>query len=405
MGAGGDDPNRHANGGEFDISAAARLIRVNKMSTTNEQSTINVAAIEKELTTLWKQASEEENSGVVRASILNLLVYVTGDTDMGKLDEIMIDVTAAHPCRAIVVIAEQESKQPVLTAQVTSRCTLPTPTSKQVCCEQVTITASETHMDEVPSTIAPLLISDLPVYLWWRAVPKRLDKEIFGRLVDISDRVIIDSALFNDPSGDITNMAAVLRDTPRWTALSDLNWARLTAWRALIAGFYDVADYRPLLDQLNRVTIEYAPPSTDVEAIPARALLLGGWLASRLGWRLSESRTKLTGKSSVFDLTADGRKITMEFVPTQRDIEPGHIALVTLRSAANESALFSVRRSADATRIETVMTLGEEKKSQRVLSYEGLNESELVGRELEILGHDRVYEQAVLAASDLIGKQ
>jgi glucose-6-phosphate dehydrogenase assembly protein OpcA len=375
------------------------------MSMTNEQSTINVAAIEKELTTLWKQASEEEGGGVVRASILNLLVYVPGDSDMNRLDDILIDVTASHPCRAILIIADRESKQPLLTAEVTSRCTLPTPTSKQVCCEQVTIRASETHLDEVPSTLAPLLISDLPVYLWWRTIPKHMDKDMFARLVDLSDRVIIDSALFNDPGADIVNMAAVLRATPRWTALSDLNWARLTAWRALVAAFYDVADYRPLLQQLNRVVIEYAPPATDAAAIPARALLLGGWLASRLGWRLDKSSVTPAGKSSAEYFTAGGEKVTIDFVPTSRDIELGHIALVTLGSAASESALFSVRRSADATRIETVVTMGEERKAQRVLSYEGLKESELIGKELEILGHDRVYEQAVMAAGEIVSKQ
>ena len=375
------------------------------MSMMNEQSTINVAAIEKELTALWKQASEEGDSGVVRTSILNLLVFVSGDSDMNKLDDIMMEVTASHPCRAIVIIAEHETAQPVLAAQVTSRCTLPTPTSKQVCCEQVTITASESHLDEVPSALTPLLISDLPVYLWWRAVPKHVDKEMFGRLAELSDRVIIDSALFNDPREDLANMAAVLKKTPRWTALSDLNWARLTAWRALIAGFYDVADYRSLLEQLNKVTIEYAPPSADAGAIPTRALLLGGWFASRLGWRLNDSQAKPGGESSVFDFTAKNQKVQLEFVPTRREIEPGHLAKVTLGSAANESALFSVRRSADGARIETAVTLGEERKAQRVLGYEGLTENELIGKELEILGHDRVYEQAVLAAGELISGQ
>jgi len=48
------------------------------------------------------------------------------------------------------------------------------------------------------------------------------------------------------------------------------------------------------------------------------------------------------------------------------------------------------------------VTRGEEKGVQRVLSYEGLNESELVGKELEILGHDRVYEHSVLAAGEFI---
>jgi glucose-6-phosphate dehydrogenase assembly protein OpcA len=184
--------------------------------------------------------------------------------------------------------------------------------------------------------------------------------------------------------------------------LSDLNWARLTAWRALTSGFYDVARYRPLLDQINQVTIEYAPPSVNASAIPARALILGGWLASRLGWKL-ESATP-SNESTVFNLLASDRKVRIEFAPTKRNIEPGHLALVTFKSAADDSALFSVRRSADAARIETAVSFGEERHAQRVLGYEGLSESELIGKELEILTHDRVYEQAVLAAGEFVAR-
>jgi len=246
----------------------------------------------------------------------------------------------------------------------------------------------------------PLLISDLPVYMWWRAVPRLVDKALFRRLVDIADRVIIDSAQFNDPHGDLLAMAAVLRESPRWTALSDLNWARLTAWRALLAGFYDVARYRPLLEGLNHVTIESAPPSADASIIPTRALLLGGWLASRLGLEVTGASRQ--GESPVFEMAGSHEKVLIEFTPTRRNIEAGHLALVTLGSAADSSLTFSVRRSADGLRIETAVSIGEEKHSQRVLSYESLTESELIGKELEILGHDRVYEQAVLAAAQFV---
>ncbi|HXG93833.1 MAG TPA: glucose-6-phosphate dehydrogenase assembly protein OpcA [Blastocatellia bacterium] len=378
------------------------------MGTTNEQSsgsqssTINVAAIERELTSLWQQASREEDSGVIRSSMLNLIVYAPAGCDVNKFDNTMIEITAAHPCRAIVMMVDRESKESQLAAQVTSRCTIPTASTKQVCCEQVTITASGELIDEAPSAVVPLLISDLPVYLWWRAVPRVTDKTLFGRLVDIADRVIIDSAEFNDPHGDLASMAAVLRESPRWTAFSDLNWARLSTWRALMAGFYDVSDYRPLLDHLNSVRIEYAPPSATTSTISTRALLLGGWLASRLGWRFDKASR--ADKSSVFEFTKDGREIAIEFAPTERNIEPGHIALVTFKSAADESALFTVRRSSDATRIETAVSKGEQRRVQRVLSYESLSESELIGKELEILGHDRVYEQAVLAAGEFIAE-
>lgn len=365
-------------------------------------SWIDVNAIERELIALWQQASEDEDQGVIRSSILNLLVYVSQTSEAAEADELLTGITAAHPSRAILMIVNPNAAEARLEAQVTSRCTLPTGTSKQVCCEQVTITASGDGVAEVPSAVTPLLLSDLPVYLWWRAVPTIKDKTLFRKLADISDRVIIDSALFNDPHGDLVSMSTVLRETPRWTAISDLNWARLTAWRALLAGFYDIADYRPVLNQLKQVTIRYGPSTTDPDAIPTRAMLLGGWLASRLGWRLQPGSAKRTMASTSFEFSVDGRSFGVEFAQSRREVEPGHLALVTLESKADQPVSFTVRRSADGQRIETSVTRGEEKGVQRVLSYEGLSEGELVGKELEILGHDRVYEQSVLAAGEFI---
>ena len=379
------------------------------MSTSNEHlagskaTTINVAAIERELTALWQQASQdEEHGGVTRASMFNLLVYVPSPAEAKKLDDMLTDITAARPCRAILIVADADAPEEMLIAEVTSRCTLPSASSKQVCCEQVTLTAGGTQADEVPSAVAPLLLSDLPVYLWWHAVPRLADKVLFRRLVDLSDRVVIDSASFLDQEADLASMAVVLKDTPRWTALSDLNWARLTAWRALLAGFYDISDYRPHLNQLKRVTIRYAPPATDSAVIPTRAMLLAGWLASRLRWNVQQGSTKRATGSVSLEFTADGRRFELEFAHTRREIEPGHLALVTIESDAEPSIAFTVRRSADGKRIETSVTRGEEKGLQRVLSYEGLTETELIGKELEILGHDRVYEQAVLAAGEMI---
>jgi glucose-6-phosphate dehydrogenase assembly protein OpcA len=376
------------------------------MSTSTQPpsgSWIDIAAIERELTALWQHASEDqETGGVIRSSILNLLVYVPQNAEAAVVDDILTDLTASYPCRAVLMIADSSAAPPKLEAEVTSRCSLPTGTSKQVCCEQVTITAAGAGVTDVPSAVTPLLLSDLPVYLWWRAVPRIQDKTLFRKLADISDRVIIDSALFNDPHGDFAGMAAVLNATPRWTAISDLNWARLTAWRALLAGFYDISDYRPFLDQLDQVEIKYAPSSTDPSAISPRALLLGAWLASRLGWRVNADAAKRTDRSTSFEFSVDNREISVGFTHTSRDIEPGHLALVTLHSKAEESVLFAVRRSADGQRIETSVTRGDEKRVQRVLGYEGLSEGELIGKELEILGHDRIYEQAVLVAGEMV---
>lgn len=365
-------------------------------------SAIDVGAIERELTSLWQQASEGDDHGVIRSSILNLLVYAPKGADADLVDDMLAGITAAHPCRALLMIADPSAAEANLAAQVTSRCTLPTATSKQVCCEQVTINAAGSAVNDVPSAVAPLLLSDLPVYLWWRAVPRIQDKALFQKLTDISDRVIIDSALFNDAHGDIAKMAAVLNLTPRWTAISDLNWARLTAWRALLAGFYDIAEYRSHLEQLDHVVIEYSPSTTEPSAIPARALLLGAWLASRLGWRVNADSAKRKDDIASFEFSTDHHPITLEFTHTSRDIEPGHIAEVTLECANDKSGSFTVKRSQCGKRIETSVKRGEAMHTQRVLSYEGFGEGELIGREIEILGHDRVYEQAVLTAGEMV---
>jgi len=377
------------------------------MSTSNEHldqtPTINVEAIERELTSLWQQASKDEDAGgVTRASMFNLLVYVPSQAAAKQLDDILTDVAAARPCRVILIVADSEEPQGTLTAEVTSRCTLPSGSSKQVCCEQVTITSATDQLEEVPSAVAPLMLSDLPVYLWWHAEPKISDKMLFRRLVDLSNRVVIDSTMFPNPESELVTMASVLTQTPRWTAISDLNWARLTAWRALLAGFYDIADYRGLLNNLTRVTIRYAPVTGSL-VIPARALLLGGWLASRLQWAVKPGTARRSDSSSNIQLTSQsGNSLTLEFEHTRRDIEPGHLALVTLESGSEQPVSFTVKRSEDGQRIETSVTRDEEKSSQRVLGYEGLSETELIGKELEILGHDRVYEQAVLAAGEII---
>jgi glucose-6-phosphate dehydrogenase assembly protein OpcA len=365
-------------------------------------ASIDVAAIERELTELWKNAGEDDgHGGVLRACVLNLLVYLPGHQAVYEVGEVLTEVTAAYPSRAIVMVADREEESSI-SAWVTSRCTLPTATSKQVCCEQVTIMADGEQVNEMPSAVAPLLLSDLPVYLWWRAVPPLADK-VFKRLTGMADRVIIDSACFADPHGDLVSLAVLLRDASRRAATSDLNWARLTEWRALLASFYDIADYRSFLGRLDRISIEYAPLQHNGEVIPPRALLLAGWLASRLGWQLNDDRVVRQGAASICEMTIQGRSAAIEFTPaTNHEIEPGHIACASLKIAGDVAASFSVKKSADGHRLETEVILGGERRIGRVLGYRNLSESILIGRELEILGSDYVYEQAVIAAGEMV---
>jgi hypothetical protein len=46
--------------------------------------------------------------------------------------------------------------------------------------------------------------------------------------------------------------------------------------------------------------------------------------------------------------------------------------------------------------------MGDERRASRLLVGGDKTEAELLGRELEIVGHDRIYEEAVRAASLLL---
>ncbi len=356
---------------------------------------LDVKSIEQQLMALWQQ--EGEHNGVLRTSTVNLLVYIPGSRKTREVDEVVSDITLAHPARVILLLVDSDSTSRSVTAEVNSHCTLPSFSNKQVCCEEISILASAALAGEIPSAVSPLLLADLPVYLWWRAVPK-LEDRLFKRLAELSDRVIIDSSDFADPRGDLKSLARIIGQRPRRTAFSDLNWARLGAWRGLLASFYDVTEYRPLISRLKRVVIEYAPGLGDGQEIAARPLLLAGWLASRLGWQLEAATVARAGGALSFEFLSGDQPMRIEFSPTPREIEPGHLALVKLESAADPAPSFSVRRSQDAQRIEAEVT-GAERCSRRVLSYESWTESALIGRELELSGRDSVYEQSVLAAA------
>src|SRR5215471_14564031 len=117
--------------------------------TSTDTSWIDVGAIERELTSLWAQASSDnDESGVVRSSILNLLAYVPDPASTGEADDVLIDITASHPCRAILMVTDRKSPQPMLDARVTSHCTLQAGSAKQVCCEQITINAAGSGIEE-----------------------------------------------------------------------------------------------------------------------------------------------------------------------------------------------------------------------------------------------------------------
>jgi glucose-6-phosphate dehydrogenase assembly protein OpcA len=374
--------------------------------------TLDVQAVERELNRLWMENAggrPDEEAAVMRARVLNLLVYVSSDEALDEVNGLLSEVTAAHPCRALVMVAERAGQDHDIEMYVSAYCQATGGArALNLCCEQVTVRAGGRFSVELPSACEPLLVPDLPIFLWWRDQP-RLNDRVFRKLSHTSDRVIFDSADFLHPYQDLLALSELLeKERAAHTGLSDLNWARLTSWRSLLASFYDVREYREALGLVNRVRIEYVAPEADAGAIAPKALILAGWLMSRLGWRAvsatAEEKQASEAGVRVARLECEGREILIEFESVSRGAEMhGWIARAELRAENDRlNSTFVVARSEDGRYLETQALSNDERRASRLLIGGDKTESELLGRELEILCHDRIYEEAVRAAVTLL---
>jgi glucose-6-phosphate dehydrogenase assembly protein OpcA len=366
---------------------------------------IDVGKIEKEMAAMWKPSGDGEGvnaeSGVTRACALNLLVYATATEDRAQIDDMLNEVNEQHPGRTLVLLADRETAEPKLEAYVSTRCRRLGGSGKQVCGEQVTIEAAGEAIETVASAIAPLLVPDAPVFLWWKDIPHYEDK-LFSRLTTMADRVVLDSSCFDHPHEDLQRLSQIIKEHPQFMTASDLNWGRLTAWRTLVASFWDVADYRPYLDKIDGVVVEYDAPDFAPQQIAPKALLVTGWLASRLGWSIKEA-SRHEDKSSVsFQLSANERVVNVEMDATTRAGHADGMLVALTLSVKDAGAEFHVALSDDRKKLVTEARIDGQHTIGRVLSYEGKSEGQRLSRELSLLKRDLIYEQALHSATQLI---
>jgi glucose-6-phosphate dehydrogenase assembly protein OpcA len=362
---------------------------------------VDASRVERELTAMWAEMSapegeEGQSAGVVRACALNLIVYAANAEERAEADELLETIVEQHPCRAIVIAAEPDSGEARLDAYASTRCQISTRGSKRICGEQITIEAAGEAVETVSTAVAPLLVPDVPVFLWWKDIPHGEDK-LFDRLAATADRVVIDSASFDHPHEDMLRLARLLSDGH--LRLSDLNWGRLTSWRSLVASFWDVADYRDSLSRIERVRIEYDPPDRSHEELAPKALLALGWIASCLGWDVADGGHSLEGgRARLVFRDRGGREI--EGLLQATDDVAGRDGWITSLTISTESGdEFYVVLHMNERKLETGVRRGARADVGRVLAYEARTEGQRLSAELEILSRDLVYEASAAVAA------
>jgi glucose-6-phosphate dehydrogenase assembly protein OpcA len=360
--------------------------------------TLDVEAVERELAKLWVKTTRspdvELESAVMRARVANLLIFTSTVARFPAINETLAELSSAHPCRALVVAAEKDGTERDIEMFISSFSQSGVSAdTRNLSCEEVILIARGKFVAELPSATLPLLIPDLPVFLWWCDRFSLLDS-LFRGLSHAADRLIVDSVDF--PSDSLADIAEMTRNPDyKRLGISDINWARLTSWRALLASFYDVPEYRTALDSVNSVQIDYVAPNDQLEGVAPQALLIGGWLASCLGWQpMIESRESGKGYQRI-QLTKTERRIALEFRQVERpDMKHGRLARVELKSES-ESAAFLVIRSDSGLHLEAQGDINGQIQPGQLLAVRNRSTAQLLAREMEILCNDDVYAGAL----------
>src|SRR6185503_63841 len=295
-----------------------------------------VAALERELMRLRRAQSahaRELGRPIARASVLNLIVYADREEHARRAARSIAELALRHPSRAIVVLADRGSREGV-EQRIDMHCRLPIPDgARQVCYEQILVRAHGDVDDRLVSAVIPLLVPDLPIFLWWTGTPA-LGTRSFGDLLHLTDRLIVDSADFARPELTLPVIARISDEARGRFGLTDLNWTRLTPWREIATAFFDVPSWRPFLEGITGIRVGFAVDMDGRDIHPSQALLLVGWLASRLGWRPLETLAPSEAGGLLFAIARkDGARIMVRVRPRfERGLSEGDIRGIRIQS-------------------------------------------------------------------------
>jgi glucose-6-phosphate dehydrogenase assembly protein OpcA len=345
---------------------------------------MSVAQIEREL---GKLRMKEDGTLGLRASVLNLIV-VTDEESAEDVTRSVSNIAGRYPSRAIVLISDPEEGETNLDFQLSAFCSVRGGSGAQVCAEQITIHAEGPPAEHLESLAGPLLISDLPVFLWYPGSFSPSSPEFAG-MADLADRIIIDSAAAGDCEISLREIAELLEkeETP---AIGDLQWVQLSPWRALVAELFSSPERRAgELERLRGIEILHAPDGE------CRALLFVGWLASTLGWRLEDAIRTEDGHKVRF--VGPSGEIVVEMSPTSPDARFRQVRLYS------ENYGFEVARSRDLSEARTTVMKGDELLAERTVHLGTFDLGVLLGEELQYRGRDELYESALRTAVEMLG--
>jgi glucose-6-phosphate dehydrogenase assembly protein OpcA len=208
----------------------------------------------------------------------------------------------------------------------------------------------------VNNAVAALRLSSLPTLVWWRGGRH----DTLDGLADLADRVVLDE---DDPYV-VWRRAEALFDA---SAFSDVRWARLTEWRALMAHFFDIPEVRTAAIDFTHVRIDAVDR--------ASAALFAAWLTSSIRFK---------------------RSLAVEIVPVdaKRAGLDHHVSAIRFGDDEQELVL---RVGESSSCIEAAVSVRGHRSASRIVPFGDRSPAGLLTQELRVRARDVAFERAIRA--------
>jgi hypothetical protein len=241
---------------------------------------VSIAEVQKRLGAM--RASSAGGHSDLRTSVMTHTAWVPPgwlDAARGAL----AGLAEAHPSRTILLVPDPEAGRDAIDASVSVYCFDLPGDARHICSEVVELHLRGARAQAPASVVEPLLISDLPVFARWRGRPP-FGSPVFEQMVKVVDRLIVDSGEWEDVPADYAELEQCFGET----AVSDVAFRRSLVWRA------SLADLWPAIADLKTVAV--TGPKAD-------AVLIAGWLRSRLGRKVALEHTEA---DEIREISVDG---------------------------------------------------------------------------------------------------
>jgi glucose-6-phosphate dehydrogenase assembly protein OpcA len=344
---------------------------------------VDARAIEEEFARIWRAtASVSEEGAAVRVRVMNLVAVGAREADAERFKEVMQLLPQRHPCRGVLAVAA--APHTALSATISAQCWRTGTAKRLVCSEEVMLSGGPAQERELASAVLALLVPDLPVALWLMDDPASFDG-LATRLLDACDSTLVDSALAVSLKDGYGAIARVVEENA--TPCLDLAWARLAPWRSLIAQMFDGDAGARELDQVREIIISGGRTAPSSEAV-----LLAGWLASRLGFALADAAAS---EGAISAALYDGTRSVRMHIETGKS----PIDAIMIRTS---DAQFAVECHADSRHLH-VREAWDSGATRRIVEQPASDEASLIALTLDGLGELATYRDALAMATALTG--